>query len=897
MALSAGVRLGPYEIVAPIGAGGMGEVYRARDTRLKRDVALKILPESVAADPDRLARFQREAEVLASLNHPHIAAIHGFEESGPTHALVLEFVEGETLADRIARGPIPVGEAVPIARQIAEALEAAHEQSIIHRDLKPANIKITPDGVVKVLDFGLAKLAAGEAGRAGTAREAGGLTASPTITSPAMMTGVGVLLGTAAYMSPEQAKGREADKRSDIWAFGAVLYEMLAGRRAFDGDDMTDVLGAVVRLEPNWAALPPDVPPAVRMLLQRCLVKDRRQRIADISAVLFVLDYQTGIGVTSTSSALRRSPRWQRIAATTAAALAVAFVATLVTWVAMRPATPRVVRTTITTSGPAALTLDGIDRDVAMTPDGTRVVYRGDNQLLVRSLDQLEPTVLGGLGNPHGVFVSPDGLWVGYFDGNNGIKKVAIASGSPVPVYAVQGTPRGATWGPDGRIVFATNAPEIGLQSVSAAGGEPTVLTTPNRDGGEGDHFWPEFLPGGEAVLFTVMPANGIVENAQVAVLNLETGQSKMLIAGGSDAHYLPTGHLVYSVAGTLRGVTFDLGRLEVTGVPVPVLESIVTTTQGAADVAIASNGSLVYVRGLAWDDRLTVASVDRQGRATRLPGIRADAWRNVRLSPDGTRLALATQNDIWIYDFARAVLSKLTTDPAPNFTPLWTPNNERIVFTSRRMGYPELYSKRADGTGSDDLLLRRGKDLLDLKATGWSGDGKLLFTEIGSQGGQIGQLAIEPPSDVNMLGISNRRPQQSAVSPNGNWIAYESDPASQYEIYVERYPELGNRDTISTGGGRIPVWSADQRELFFESLDGRQLFVVAVNPGAKFVAGRPQPLFDLRMLPPGGARWPYDVDSNGRFLVISSDEGTAAASLILVQNWFEELKRLIPKP
>ena len=483
MALSAGRRLGSYEITSALGAGGMGEVYRARDTKLNRAVALKILPEAFTRDPDRLARFTREAQVLASLNHPHIGAIYGFEDSSETHALVLELVEGDTLADRIARGAIPLDEALPIARQIGEALAAAHEQGIIHRDLKPANVKITPDGTVKVLDFGLAKLAS--AGTTASASDAAAL--SPTITSPAMMTGVGVLLGTAAYMSPEQAKGREADKRSDVWAFGCVLYEMLTGRRAFDGEDMTEVLGAVVRLEPRWEALSSDVPPPVRTLLQRCLVKDRRNRIADIAVALYVLDHQTDTTPTHAASAapLPHRPSWRRIAALTAGALMAGVLGGAMVWFAARPATPIVTRTAITTSGPAALTRHGADRDLAITPDGSRVVYRGNNRLLVRALNQLEPTVLSGLGPaPRGVFTSPDGQWVGFVDGTT-LRKVAITGGPPATLCALEGAPRGATWGADGTIIFATVSPATGLQRVSA-GRRRTHSADEGRSGARG---------------------------------------------------------------------------------------------------------------------------------------------------------------------------------------------------------------------------------------------------------------------------------------------------------------------------------------------------------------------------------------------------------------------------
>ena len=418
------------------------------------------------------------------------------------------------------------------------------------------------------------------------------------------------------------------------------------------------------------------------------------------------------------------------------------------------------VRTTITTSGSTALTLSGIDRDVAITPDGSRVVYRGNNQLLVRALNQLEPTVLSGLGAPRGVFISPDGQWVGFFDGLSRLKKVAITGGPPVTVCAVarwtRAVPRGA---PDGTIIFATNAPATGLQRVSAAGGEPTVLTKPDRERGEGDHLWPEFLPGGKAVLFTITPASGGIENAQIAVLDLRTGTSKVLIRGGSHAHYVPTGHLVYGVAGTLRAVAFDLGRLEVVGTPAPVLEGVVTTATGAADVAVAANGSLVYVPGVAGGGgRQTVVSVDRQGRASPLPGLPLDSYRDVRVSPDGARLALATQDGCVDYDFARATLSRLTTDPAQDSSPLWTPDGQRIIFTSTRAGYPELFWRPADGTGSDERLLARAKDLLDLRADGWSADGRqLLFTEVSpSIQCAIGQIADRAP--VRREGAGEKR-------------------------------------------------------------------------------------------------------------------------------------------
>ena len=481
------------------------------------------------------------------------------------------------------------------------------------------------------------------------------------------------------------------------------------------------------------------------------------------------------------------------------------------------------------------MTLRGSDRDLAITPDGSRVVYRGNNQLLVRALDENEPTVLAGLGAPQGVFISPDGQWVGFFDGERLLRKVRITGGPPVTIGPVDGGgSRGATWGPEGTIVYASNDPSTGLQRVSAAGGAATMLTRPNREQGEGDHQFPEFLPGGQAVLFTITAGIGGIDNAQIAVLDLRTATWKVLIRGGYRAHYVPTGHLVYAVAGTLRAVAFDLGRLEVTATPAPVLEGLMTTVSGAADIAIAANGSLIYLKGAAGGaNRQTVVSIDRQGRALPLAGLPPDSYRDVRVSPDGLRLALTRQDDIWTYDLARATLSRLTTDPARDASPLWTPDGKRIIYTSSRAGYREVFWRPADGTGKDERLFTRGKDLLELRGDGWSADGRqLLFTEVSSGQCMVGQLAIERPSDVKMLLTGGTCDENSAVSPNGRWIAYSSFLSERVEIYVEQYPDLGNRQQISSDGGRLPIWSQDGRELFFRSLDSQQMFAVPVQAG-----------------------------------------------------------------
>ena len=521
LALIPGARIGPYEITGMLGAGGMGEVYRARDTNLGREVAIKVLPDAVAHDADRLARFEREAKTLATLNHPHIAAIYGFEKSSGAHALVMELVEGETLDERIRRpeglrlpgdGPpdrrpadgsgrpsgLPIDEALRIAHQIAEAIEAAHEQGIIHRDLKPANVKVRPDGTVKVLDFGLAKAMEPAAGSSPS------MSMSPTITSPAMMTGVGMILGTAAYMSPEQARGKVVDKRADIWAFGCVLYEMLTGKRAFEGEDVTEVLAFLITKEPDWNALPPATPTAIRTLLKRCLEKKSRERVADISTALFVLEEQASLAApvgTASAAPLPRRPLWRRVAALTAGTLVIAAVTGAAVWVATRPVPPRVSRLPLALSGTAALAINGLARDLAITPDGSRLVYVGNRgtQLFVRALDVLEPVAVF-TGTPRGPFISPDAQWIGFVDDQDSLKKVAVTGGPPVTLATLDGGTRGATWGPDDTIVVATNNVATGLLRVAAAGGPTTVLTRPDRAQGEADHLWPELLPGGRAV-------------------------------------------------------------------------------------------------------------------------------------------------------------------------------------------------------------------------------------------------------------------------------------------------------------------------------------------------------------------------------------------------------------
>jgi serine/threonine-protein kinase len=913
MSLATGTRLGPYEILSPLGVGGMGEVYRARDTKLGRDIAIKILPPASVLDPERVARFQREARTLATLNHPHIGAIYGFEDSGATHALVLELVEGDTLADRIARGPIPLDEALAIARQICEALEAAHERGIIHRDLKPANIKITPEGVVKVLDFGLAKLAHPDAvpGPADAM-------ASPTITSPALMTGVGVLLGTAAYMSPEQAKGREADKRSDIWAFGVVLYEMLTGKRPFDGEDITEVLGAVVRLEPNWDALSTDVPPPIRTLLQSCLIKDRAHRVSDISTALFILDRAESLAApVGMASVLSRPALWRRVIAPVTVALLTSTLVGAAVWFGTRPADPvrpRVSRLVIAPSGTAALTVNG--DDLAITPDGSRVVYVGNRgtQLFVRALDALEPVVVF-TGQPRRPFVSPDGQWIGFVDALVVLKKVAMTGGPAVTLATLDTVPRGAMWGGDDTIIVATNAVDTGLQKVSV--GEPTtVLTRPDRAQGEADHLWPEPLPGGRAVLFTVTAVIGGLDAAQVAALDLQTGTRTVLLRGGTHARYVSSGlasparaesaggHLVYAAAGVLWAVPFDLTRLETRGTPVPVVPEVVTTTLGGADAVVAGNGTLAYVSGGTAQELTprTLVWVDRRGRETPIPAPPL-VYQYPRLSPDGTHIAVSaigrggSEGDIWVGNLAHTTFTRATFDPGYDGSPTWTPDGSRMIFTSERGGARNLFSQAANGPGTPERLTESSNRQ---NATAVSPDGRMvIFTEITpTTRDDVMAMTLDGSRHVTPLVQSPAVERNGIVSSDGRWLAYQADESGRFEIWVRPYPDVNTgRWQVSTAGGTRPLWARNGQELFYVSPAGA-LMRVGVGRGPSWAGTAPTLLVKegYYTMDPGRT---YDIARDGQRLLMIKEgiaEQTATpASLIVVQHWVEELKRLVP--
>jgi Tol biopolymer transport system component len=890
-----GQRIGSYQIEELIGAGGMGEVYRARDTKLNRNVAIKFLLPAVARDPDRLARFGREAQLLASLNHQHIAQIFGLEEAGGLHALVMELAEGPTLAERIAHGPIPMPEALRISTQLAEALEAAHEQGIIHRDLKPANIKVREDGTVKVLDFGLAKVfdPTSGAGRHGID--------SPAPEAPDTVPGV--ILGTAAYMSPEQARGRPIDKRADIWAFGAVLYEMLTGRRVFTGETASDTIAAVLQCEPDWAALPANLPSSVRMLLRGCLAKERPQRIADMSVAKFALEDTAGPHSWPGAIAPRPS-RWRALGIPASVWLVGVAMSGAAVWIARRAPSPvpLVSRFVINPPIGAALTPSAFFRDLALTPDGTRLVYVGGGgaSLFVRTLDQLDATPITGFNAAFGPFVSPDGEWIGVFDGAAApaLKRVAIRGGPAVTLGVPDGPTRGASWGVDGTIVFATTNAATGLQRISAAGGEPSVLTRPNRAAGEADHIWPEILPDGHSVLFTITALTGRLDHSQIAVLDLRTGKQTVLIRGGSDARYVSTGHLLYAAEGTLRAVAFDLARLAVVGTSVAVLPQVQTTATGAANAAVSANGTLVYVPGRVTAAESSLVWVDRQGHETPIAAP-PRSYVYPRLSPDGKRVALFISDqelDIWLLDLSRSTLTRLTSDPGLENYPVWMPDGRQLIFSSERDGARNLFVQ-ADST---EATMRLSASANAQYPTSISPDGaRLVFTEIATAtaAGDVLQLALDRTHAVTPLVQTPFSERNGEVSPDGRWLAYDANNSGRYEIYVRPFPDVtGGLWQVSKDGGTRPLWARNGQELFYLAQTGA-LMRVGVTGGASWAATAPTKLFEGRY---GAAAFhsgrTYDVSPDGRRLLMikggAGDPDGTPATMIVVLNWFEELKR-----
>jgi serine/threonine-protein kinase len=862
----------------------MGEVYRARDTKLGREVALKVLPDSLAADPDRLARFHREAQMLGSLNHPNIAQIYGFEDSGAKHAIVMELVEGPTLADRIEQGPVLLSEALSIARQVATALEAAHEQGIIHRDLKPANVKVRDDGTVKVLDFGLAKALSPE----GSGSSADVMN-SPTLTARA--TQLGTILGTAAYMAPEQAKGKVLDRRADIWAFGVVLFEMLSGQRAFKGDDVSDVLAAVLRQEIDWKALPADTPPKVRRVLERCLERDPKRRLRDIGDVWIGMDAadepqpaSAAASPVRAGSALSRWLPW-------AAALVIA--AGAIAWALLQapePA-PRLVTRSASTMKDLALFV-GVSRD------GTRLAYAvvsggiSTIGIVLRMLDQFEGKVVPGTENGGFPLFSPDGQWIAFADFTDlTIKKIPITGGTAIKLCEGN-LALGGAWGDDNTIIFS--GPK-GLMRVSADAGAPEQFTTVDTAKGETSHTRPQFLTGGRQVLFTVSGTSG----AQFAVRDLAQDGHRTLANGGINGRYVGSGHLTFLRGSTLFAVPFDLSRLEVAGGEVPVIENVSTIgPAGTADYSISDAGLLAYFSSTGVEGT-TLAWADRAGKTTLLPGQPRQAWGTGRLSPDGTRVANGITDakgirDIWTYHVERGTLTRLTFGGQGdvNDYPVWSPDSRRVYYRGSAGGKHGLYAVPADASAKGTLVLATESPAAPSSVTP---DGKtVVYQQAGSDKRlQIFRVTIsdegkagEPVPLHESIGTESL----AQVSPDGRWVAYASTESGGTEVYVRPFPGPGPKERISLESGSAPRWSKDGRELFYwANVPTARLMVVDVTTSPSFRAGQPRELF--RQL----ATTTWDVTpERDRFLVeLSEREG--GSTLAIVTNWFEELRRRAP--
>jgi serine/threonine-protein kinase len=886
-----GSSFGAYRIEGLLGAGGMGEVYRAHDTKLNRDVALKVLPASLAIEPERINRFQREAHVLAALNHPNIAAIYGLEESDGIQALVLELVEGSTLAERIARGPIPPDEALAIAKQIAQALEAAHEQEILHRDLKPSNVQLRPDGAVKVLDFGLAKAL-------DSTQASSSATHSPTITSPAMMTGVGMILGTAAYMSPEQARGKPVDKRADIWAFGCVLYEMLTGRRPFAGDEVSDVLASVLAREPDWTKLPSELSPVLATYLKRCLQKDRKQRIGDIQSVRLALEgaFETLRPIRSSSSIAQLWP-W-------AVAGVLAILLLIAIW---RPRTPSSaaqppMQVEMRLGAGEQLLVSDVDDGAlpVLSPDGQVLVYRGTRdsvrRLYVRPLDSLESRPLPGTEGALSPFFSPDGRWVAFFAGGM-LKKVDVNGGAPLPIAPAPDA-RGGTWGPDNTIVF-TPTPEAGLYRVANDSGTPSQITEPANN--ERSHRWPSFLPDGDAVVFMRQDRNAAFDDGLIEAVRLDGTERKILVRGGMFPRYLASGHLAYVRENTLFAVPFDARHLEVRGMAQPVLYGVRSSgagiATGSSQITFSSTGTAVYIAGSSAEMQTRLEVVDRSGKPL-FPLPEKGQFRDPRLSPDGKRVALRVidgrTGHIYVQDLDRRTRPKVTFEGVDNRLPVWTPDGQQIAYSSNRgAAGTNIFLRRSDSTGVPEQLTTGGGLKVPFSFTS---KGDLLA--VMQQDATSLDIAVLSLADKQLTPFVDTPANEAgpAFSPNGRWIAYQSDETGSWEVYVRPYPGPGgNRIPISAGGGVQPVWTKNGRELIY--LGGptmnRCMAVDIGVEGNELKPGTPQLLFEMPVAQPMPARW-YDVSADGGLFVVLAADDETLTHVTVIFGFFDQVRRML---
>jgi serine/threonine-protein kinase len=902
MALSPGTKLGPYEIQSPLGAGGMGEVYRARDTRLDRIVAIKILPAHLSKDATLRQRFENEAKAISSLNHPHICALYDVGHQDGTDFLVMEYIEGETLATRLEKGPLPLDQVLQYGIETADALYKAHRTGVVHRDLKPGNIMLTASGV-KLLDFGLAK-----AMNPAPALE---VTLSPT--SPAAshpVTAAGMVVGTFQYMSPEQVEGKEVDARSDIFSFGAVLYEMLTGRRAFQGKSQLSVASAVLEKEPEpISTLQPLTPPALERAVKRCLEKDAEDRWQTARDLLLELKWigeagsQTGVPAPVIS---HRKVR-ERVTQAVAAAMTLVAIALAIGFVLRAPKTPQPMRLSAEIGADANL-FTPFGPSAILSPDGTRLAFvaSGADQkrrIYVRSLDQLQAAALSGTEDARDPFFSPDGQWLGFFEGG-ALKKISVQGGAAVKLCDAP-TDRGGSWGEDGTIVFTPES-RAALSKVSSAGGKPEPLTTLDQQAGEVTHRWPQVLPGGKAVLFTASTHGTNYEDGEMVVYTMASGHRKTVQRGGFHGRYLPSGHLVYMHEGTMFAVPFDLKRLEVTGQPAPILEGVATNSgTGGAQFSFSENGNLVYVEGSNAGQNVSISWMDREGKFTPLRETPAD-YSSPAFSPDGKRLAVeifdGKRSDIWVYDWGRDTLTRLTFAGDANLAPAWTPDGQRIVYPSEeKAGTYNIWWKRADGAG-DAQRLTENKSVQVVPS--WRPDGKVLAFQQSNPGTgwDIMTLTMEgnekegwKPGEPKTFLKSSFDEMHPAFSPDGRWLAYTSNESGNNEVYVRPFPGPGGKWQISTGGGSYARWSRTSKELFYRAADNKIMVAAYTGSADSFQAGKPQPWSPGQFTFRAG-RINFDLHPDGKRFAVLKAPGTGevpkADKVSFIFNFFDELRR-----
>ncbi len=912
MAILPGRRLGPYEILSAIGAGGMGEVYRARDTRLDRIVAIKVLPTHLADRTELRERFEREARTIASLNHPHICTLYDIGQQDGVDYLVMEYLEGETLAHRLLKGALPLEQVLQYAIEISDALDKAHRKGVTHRDLKPGNAMLTKTGT-KLLDFGLAKLKQ-EAAPANVQ-----LSELPTASDP--LTAKGTIVGTLQYIAPEQLEGKEVDARTDIFAFGAVVYEMATGRRAFEGKTQASVISAIMSSEPAaMTSLQPMTPPALDHVVKRCLAKERDERWQSASDLTNELKWIAGGGAqialapTAATKGIRALGQRPLILGLGSLLLGLV-IASLAAWNLKplpQPSPQPVTRTVIDL--PPGQQLAGLEngRAVALSTDGAHLAYvarqGGTQQIYLRAMDSLEARPIPGTEGAINPFFSPDGQWLGFFaDGK--LKKISVSGGAALTLGNAA-NPSGANWGSLGTIAFAPENVSV-LQQVPDAGGAPQPLTRFEK--GDVTHRWPEFLPGGKAVLFAAGPGALNFANAQVAVQSVGGGEKRNLLQAGTQPGYAPSGHLVYAQRGTLMAVPFDPQRLTATGGAVPVAEGVLQSpSSGAAQYSFSATGSLVYVSGSVQSARRRLVWVSRNGAEQPLAAP-AHAYVFPRLSPDGRRVAVTIQEQetqVWLYDLPRETLTRLTFEGNQNYNAVWTPDGKRIAFESTKEGPLNIFWQLADGSGGLERL--NTSEYVNAPMS-WSPDGQLLaFIEVnpttqrdiwvlrmGDPSPGSGQIPSAASGQGRKAQPFLRTPFDETLprfSPDGHWLAYISDESGRYEIYVQPYPGPGGKWQISTEGGTEPVWNPNGRELFYRSGDKMMAVDIATQPG--FAAGTPRMLFEGPYEPAPVPIDNYDVSPDGqRFLMIKPSEQAQAAptQINVVLNWFEELKRRVP--